>query len=176
MTPHEEFICLYSANHERLLHYIVTLLPNRQDAEDLLQDTSIILLQKFSEYQRGSSFFAWAARIAFYETQNLRRSKARAFAALNKRVATLLSEEAIEESHYVDFSDSIYSALQTCMNSLSTHSRELLMRRYADGADGNTLESEFKRSKNTLFKALERIRSALVLCVEQKLAHSEELA
>ncbi|HLX64538.1 MAG TPA: sigma-70 family RNA polymerase sigma factor [Planctomycetota bacterium] len=168
LTPNEEFISLLTAHHRRLLHYIMTLLPNRQDAEDLLQETTIVLFQKFSQFKPGTSFFAWAARIAYLKVQNLRRCAAPPAVLFDEQVLSALSEEAIEESHTYDLSESLRSALQECLGKLAAGDRALVLRRYEIGATGKSLAQEFNRPENSISKSLGRIRIALLNCVERK--------
>ena len=50
-TDPREFIRLLMENERRIYAYILTLLGNGADAEDVLQETSIILWDKFAEFQ-----------------------------------------------------------------------------------------------------------------------------
>jgi hypothetical protein len=74
---HEEFVRLLNASHRQLLDYLVSLLGNRHDAEDVLQRTSITLWRKFDVFERGTNFAAWAGTVAFYEARNFQRMGAR---------------------------------------------------------------------------------------------------
>ncbi len=74
----EEFVRLLMANERRLLAYILTLLPHVADAQDVLQETSIVLWRKFGEYRPGSDFTAWAYRVAHNMVRNYRAKSAAA--------------------------------------------------------------------------------------------------
>lgn len=74
---HAEFLRLYSRHHYRIPAYIYTLVPHRADAEDLLQETSIILWEKFEQFDPGSDFLAWACQVAFWKFGNHRKRFAR---------------------------------------------------------------------------------------------------
>ena len=62
-----EFVRLYTASSRRIYTYILTLLPNRTDAEDVFQDVSALLWEKFHEFTPGTQFGAWACRIAYFK-------------------------------------------------------------------------------------------------------------
>ena len=62
---HAQFLRLYTRHQHRILAYIYTLVPNRADAEDLLQDTAVLLWEKFAQFELGTDFIAWACRVAF---------------------------------------------------------------------------------------------------------------
>ena len=51
----EEFVRLLMAHERQIFTYILTLLPHVADAEDVLQETSIVLWRKFPEYQAGTT-------------------------------------------------------------------------------------------------------------------------
>ena len=55
---HAEFLRLYTKYQHRILSYIFVLVPNRTDAEDLLQDTAVLLWAKFDEFESGTDFAA----------------------------------------------------------------------------------------------------------------------
>ena len=55
---YERFTALLSRHHAPLMSFILSLRPNWADAEDLLQQTSVVLWRKFAEYRPGSSFLS----------------------------------------------------------------------------------------------------------------------
>ena len=59
-----EFFRLYTGVQKQLYAYLLMLVHNHDDAEDLLQETAGILWEKFDEFIEGSSFAAWAMGIA----------------------------------------------------------------------------------------------------------------
>ena len=68
----EEFMALYSGHQRRLYLYVMTLLPASVDAEDVLQETNLVLWRKFDQYLPGTNFFAWACQITRYEVLKYR--------------------------------------------------------------------------------------------------------
>ena len=60
----EEFVRLFSEHQRKLFKFIFLLAPDHAEAEDVLQETSVILWRKFGEFQSGTDFFRWAAQIA----------------------------------------------------------------------------------------------------------------
>ena len=59
-AQHDEFARLYIESQGRVYGFIATILPNRDDAEDVLQRTSMIMWQKWDQFDstRGSGAFA----------------------------------------------------------------------------------------------------------------------
>src|ERR1035437_1121331 len=56
----EDFMELYASCEHRLYTYIVMLIGDPVDARDILQDTALILWQKYDQFDRSKPFFAWA--------------------------------------------------------------------------------------------------------------------
>lgn len=59
-----EFVRLWTAASPRIHAYLVTLVLNWADAEDLLQDVGVTVWMKFAEYDSSRDFVAWACGIA----------------------------------------------------------------------------------------------------------------
>ncbi len=74
---HDEFTSQLVAVQRRLYAYILTILPNLADADDVLQDTNSVLLRKRKEYAAGTEFGAWACRVAYFEVLALRKKRQR---------------------------------------------------------------------------------------------------
>ena len=68
-----------TAIQRSLYAYILSLLPNRSDAEDILQETNLILCKKAKDYDPDGHFQGWAFRIARFQIMahmtKARRSK-----------------------------------------------------------------------------------------------------
>ena len=64
------FLRLFLQNERRLYAYIFALLPNRADADDLLQEVSLALWDTFDANNPPAHFLAWARRIAYYKVLN----------------------------------------------------------------------------------------------------------
>ena len=70
------FVALLTRYSRRIYSFIRTLVPNQADAEDLLQEVSTTLWEKFGTFRKGSDFRAWAFQIAHYKVLNFRQRRA----------------------------------------------------------------------------------------------------
>ena len=66
----QQFAQQFLRHQNRIYGYIVTLLSNQHDAEDVFQQTSLILWQKWDQYDPGRDFVGWACGIAHNEVRN----------------------------------------------------------------------------------------------------------
>ena len=64
---------LLNGTHAMLLRYVLSLVANRHDAEDVLQRASVVMWKRFGTFESGTDFVAWATTIAFYEVKNFQR-------------------------------------------------------------------------------------------------------
>ena len=80
----------------RLYGYIHSLIPDINDADDLYQQTALVLWNKFGEFDRARDFFAWACGVARGEAANFARRRARQRLYLSADVNLLLVEAHAE--------------------------------------------------------------------------------
>ncbi|MES1194515.1 MAG: sigma factor, partial [Opitutus sp.] len=75
----KRLMALMTRHQRQIFAYIYTLVPRRHDAEDLLQETSVVICEKFNGFTPGTDFVAWACQIAYwrirYSRQKFARSK-----------------------------------------------------------------------------------------------------
>jgi RNA polymerase sigma-70 factor (ECF subfamily) len=167
MRRQEEFVLLYTKTSAALFSYILSLLPSWSDAEDVLQQTSLELWRKFREFEPGSDFMAWACRIARYKALTLIRSRRRDRHVFSLELVERIAEEGIAETQRLDAER---KALNDCLQKLRASERELLQRCYAVGATIRQVAKEVGRTPNSLYKLINRIREALLHCIEARLA------
>src|SRR6266704_5974611 len=77
MDNPEQFTRRWTEAQPIVAGYISAVVPDFQEAEDLLQDVAVILLRKFPEYDPQRPFVAWAIGIAKLEVHMARRRHAR---------------------------------------------------------------------------------------------------
>jgi RNA polymerase sigma-70 factor (ECF subfamily) len=170
MPRQEEFVLLYTKTSAALFSYSLSLLPNWSDAEDILQQTSLELWRKFSQFEAGSDFLAWACQIARYKALTLMRSRGRDRHVFSLEVVERIAEEGIAETRLLDAER---KALNDCLQKLRASERELLQRCYAVGATIKQVAEQVGRTPNSLYKVLNRIREALLRCIEARLAEAD---
>ena len=163
----EEFMALFTAHHRRLFRYILALLPRLHAAEDVLQETNLVLWRRFSEFRAGTDFYAWAARVAFLQVLSYRKSSRRQLLPLDEEVLEALADRSIESTDYLD---AARDALQHCVQKLRADDSELISRRYISGQSGKKVAEELGRPQNSVYKSLGRIRQSLLECIRQTLA------
>lgn len=168
----EEFLRLFFANQASIFSYIFTILPDWSDAEDVLQETSIVLWRNFGEFQPDTNFRAWACKTAFYQVLSFRKRHKKIPLPLSQETIEALSEESNELS---DVLDDRLRALRTCVKKLKARDQDLLHRFYGVSTPTKVLAEQLGRPIGTITKSLTRIRRALLDCVERSIITEEVL-
>jgi RNA polymerase sigma-70 factor (ECF subfamily) len=159
----------YLADHQaRLYGYIHSLVPDVGHADDLYQQTALVLWNKFDEFDRSRSFFAWACGVARLEVANFARARDRQRLFFTSDLSLLLVEahEELTDDELEDRRD----ALSRCVDRLGPKDRELLTECYADPAGVRAAAARRNRSTHSVYNSLRRIRQTLLACVERTLA------
>ncbi len=149
-------------NRHRIYAYIYTLVRNRADAEDLLQETSVTLWEKFSEFDPETDFIAWSFRVALWKVKNFQRKQARAKVTFNEELLDLVAARYESQVPRLGRRREI---LQDCLEKLSHTDREFILSRYEPGASAQTAAEHSGRNIQAAYKALARIRKRLHQCV-----------
>lgn len=155
------------AEHRRGIYgHILSLVPNRNDADDVHQETCVTLWQKHDQYQPGTDFRAWACRIAYYKVLKLRERQVKSPRLFSPDVMEQIDEESIVMS---DALDRRSEALANCREKLPARDQELLGRYYKEGATTRRVASHLRWSTDKLYRAIRRIHDVLYDCVNQAL-------
>jgi RNA polymerase sigma-70 factor, ECF subfamily len=166
----EQIVQLISGCQRRLFLYLLGLLCSRDSAEDALQETNIVLWRKRSQYEPGTNFFAWACQVAFFEAAKARRNRRHRIPVFSEVFLRGIAPELLA---IADGSDALLAALQDCVKELAERDRELIDRRYDEGATTRTVAASVGRSIDAVYKSLSRIHGRLFDCVHDKLKEDD---
>ena len=73
----DDFLSQYSGCESWLFAYLMALLGNRDDAEEVFQETTLALWRSFGDFQPGTDFVRWAKRVAFHRVLTYRKQRQR---------------------------------------------------------------------------------------------------
>ena len=170
-AQNEEFVRLFGLNQGRVFTYIATLLPCWADAEDVLQQTSIVLWRKFDQFDPSGSFLRWAYGVAYREALKYLRQESRQRQVFREAVLEKLTRTHIARS---DLLEKRRLAMDDCVARLSPSDREIIEHYYYQGRKtAAEVARELGRPTNTILHALVRIRGSLQRCIDE-IASSEE--
>ncbi len=163
----KQLMLLMTQHQRRIFSYIYTLVPDRHDAEDILQETSLVICEKFDQFKPGTDFAAWGCQIAYWEVRRARQKYARAKVVFNQEVVDAVAQTA---ATMIEEVSARHEALARCLQKLPARDRELVLTRYEPGCGVEQAAQRSGRSLEAAYKALGRIRKLLLDCVSHQLA------
>lgn len=163
----KQLMALMTRHQRRIFAYIYTLVPDRHDAEDLLQETSVVVCEKFDEFITGTDFVAWACQIAWWRIRYARQKFARAKVVFDDDLLESVAHTAATMRVELD---ARHEALAHCLQKLAPRDRELVLTRYEPGSGVAEAARRSGRSMDAAYKALNRLRKLLHDCVTHEIA------
>ena len=167
---HQQFVKLFSQYQRRLFLFILAQVPNPVEAEEIQQETNIVIWTKFHTFTPGTNFFAWACRIANFEVLKYRDRHRKDRHYFSDEFLQLVAQDVLEDVEHLELRQ---RALAACLNKLSEKDQELIQRRYAPGENGKSVAKYLQRPINAVYQSLGRIRRSLFECINRQLASEE---
>lgn len=164
---HDHFAELFVRNQARVYRYIVMLVPNRADADELFQETNLTLWKRWDSYDRSRDFLPWACKIAMNHVRNFWRKRQHVPLVFDEDLLLKLSQLRIQEDEMLERRQ---RALADCLAQLKPHQRQAVERYYATSNTIRSTACEEGRSIAAVYKMLEGIRAILHDCIDRKLA------
>ena len=158
------FVELLTLHQRTVYGFIYTLVPNAADAEDLLQQTSLILWQKFEEFDANRSFSAWACGIAHFTVLDHLKKMRRSRVVFDDELMALLAEtrQNREQVHLAD-----RTRLTECIEELSEADRKLIKLCYTANRTIKAAAAAMDRPVNAVYMSLVRVRRLLGNCIRR---------
>jgi RNA polymerase sigma-70 factor, ECF subfamily len=163
-----EFLRLFVRHQQQIYAYILTLVPNVHDADDLFQEGITVMWRKFDQFQPGTNFAAWGIQVMRYEILDYRRNLARSkqvlmedsfFETLIDRMSTIQDDVAVR-----------IEALRKCQTLLDNRSKRILKMRYERNISVDEIASFLTLSRRHVYHILGQINSVLLRCMRRTLA------
>ena len=170
----DEFMELVTLHQTRLYGYIFALVGSAEDADDLFQQTILVLWRKFDQFERGSDFARWAWTTAKFEVRNFQRTSRRGRVVFSDSLVNQIVSEAELEDETAD-GMARERALKECVTKLPADDRELLNLCYQDRTKVKDIAARLGRSSQSVCNSLGRIRTALFNCIQRVLTREGEV-
>jgi RNA polymerase sigma-70 factor (ECF subfamily) len=159
---------LITSVQQRLHAYILTMLPRSSAADDILQETNLVMWKKIDSYEPGTNFNAWAYKIAYFQTLSyVKKAKRHEWLRFDTELMETLADEIEEEFESFDEEN---STLRRCIDKLSEADRKFVIQRYYDEMSLKELAELVGRSVGALKQVMFRIRGSLKTCIQNTMA------
>lgn len=160
----QRFLRHYLASERDVLRTVAALVPNVEDARDVVQQATLALWEHFADYDPSRPFTPWACAFA----QNV----ARQWLSRSQRWQAVLNGGLVDElirrrGELQGEMDDRFRHLRQCLNKLPAEQRGLVAGYYQRRAPVETLALETGRTVDAVYKMLQRLRAALRGCIER---------
>lgn len=162
-----EYLQLVTRHQAAICGYIRSIAPGL-NADDVLQETNIVLWEKAATFERGSNFKAFAFRVAHFKVlEALRRAKREQWLRFDSELLEMIAARRAEEEIG---GTGRQHALRECLADLSAEDRGLIHERYTDRRTVRDIARNRERSEGAMQQVFFRIRNALRTCIERTLS------
>jgi RNA polymerase sigma-70 factor (ECF subfamily) len=169
--PSESFEQLAMPHFERLYNFACWLTHDRQEAEDLVQETYVKALKGFKSFQPGTNFRAWIYKIlrnAFLTSRTGLKATATAQLDLEGEEEALPAAEETPESILLQRSDG--RLVQQALEQLPVAYREVLLLCEVEEMSYQEISATLVIPMGTVMSRLSRARKALRRGLQQQFA------
>ena len=156
---------------EALYNFACWLTHDRQEAEDLVQETYAKALKGFSSFRPGTNFRAWIYRIlrnAFLTSRTGLKATATVSLDLENEEGDLPTVEETPESILLLRSDG--QLVQQALEELPVAYREILLLCEVEEMSYQEISATLAIPMGTVMSRLSRARKALRVCLQQEFA------
>jgi len=139
-------------------------------ANDVLQETNVVLWQKSDQFTLGTNFRAWVFKIARFQVMAYRQKKSRDRHIFDDDAVTCVADAFEERAEMLD--DEV-TALSHCLNELPDEGRNLIEQRYKQGVSVKLIAENIGGTANHVAVRLHRLRMTLLKCIRKRGVGSE---
>lgn len=169
------FARLLTANHRRLHAFTLALVANAADADDVMQDASGVLWEKFASFDReapDSDFAAWAMAVIRIIVMRHHRSRhRRSMLPLSDELVGQIADDAAALSGEFE---ARREALAVCLGKLTADDRRFITWRYDEDLPVKVAAQRLGVSPQAVYKSLTRVHDALHRCILLRLREGGE--
>jgi len=161
----ERFVRLWTEVQLAVDHYIHALVRDSAVARDLVQETALVLLRRFGEYDEGRPFLRWALGVAKFQVLAFHRDNARSFITFDTKLLDQFTEVWAEAAPASGIRS---SALEVCLDRLPARPREMIRLRYFEELNSEQIAQRLRTKSAAVRVSLQRIREQLRACIERQ--------
>jgi len=163
----EAFVELMTRYQGHLYGYALSLTADPEAANDLLQETNVVLWENWREFEIGTNFKSWSFRVAHFQFMAQRQRRFRDRLCFGDDLVAVIAVEAkdLDETY-----EQRVASLAICLKLLKPRWHEIVRLRYSEGFAVQRIATEIGLSANAISQLLFRARRSLIECVKREQA------
>ena len=152
-----------------LKRYVLSLLPNPSEAEDVVQEVFLTVTAKANDFQQGTNFKAWLLAIARFKVKEQARQDRRRANRLSEAVIDLIEADMSVEEVSPEDEEERMRALACCIDKLPKKQRTILELQYKERMKSGQIAEELGWKASAVYSILTKARANLRKCIEWNL-------
>ena len=169
MELSDEFVLELTQCQQRLYGYIFRRLANRDQTQEVLQQTNLVLCRKANDFKLGTNFAAWSCTVAHYQILSYRKSLGRDRLVFADEVVAIIDERENES----EMREGVLSHLRHCLEAMSSDNQVFIKLRYEGELSMKQIATEVGKTVGAVKVKLHRLRRSLRDCVQNRLQEKQ---
>jgi RNA polymerase sigma-70 factor (ECF subfamily) len=162
-----EFIALLIRHEVRLRAFALSLIPHWADADEVLQEATVVMWRKFDQFEPETNFLSWGFKIIHLVSKDFRKRQSRSRIQFSSDLLSdMLTDAALEAAEELSLRERL---LGDCLAKLGEKARTLVQMKYEQGKRAEEISALAEMSVEAVHKAIGRARRALFDCVNRGL-------
>jgi len=153
---------LFLERYSRTIHsLIVRIIPSKEEAEELTQDTFLKAFRKLDTFKGDCSFSTWLFRIAYNTAISATRKKKIIFPLIDDTMLENVSEELMDTVFDEDDNEHRLQQLEEAITKLNVEEKTLITLYYTDGKPVAEIAEMLQQTSDNIKIKLFRIRKKI---------------
>lgn len=160
------FVRQLMKHRKRIYAFILTLVGNSSDADDIMQDTAALMWQKYHQSEEIVDFSALGMQIAHFKVLEFRKKQYTSKIQFNSELFESILGGAVSMEEKLD---ERFQALKKCLSKLDITSRKLVQAQHQKGQTIKNIAASLNMSQHVAYKRIGRLHNQLLQCVHRTL-------
>jgi RNA polymerase sigma-70 factor (ECF subfamily) len=157
------FVRLLSRHQGQIYAYILSVIGNYNDSDDILQETSGKLWEIFDRYEPGTDFLKWSLSVAYYRILEYRKKAKRSKTMIyTDEFFKQLSDSA---PNHLSRTREHLEKLKHCIEKLQPREASLIALRYNKSISVREIAARINRPIRSVYFSLTRVQHLLLKCI-----------
>lgn len=172
MEKEKLFIKLMRQSQDIVYPFILMMVHNAADAEEIMQETYAVMWKNFDSFQPTTNFTAWGFKIARFQTLRFIEKASRSKVFISAELMQSIADRAEKK---LEMLSPLKESLRICLRKLDKRDYNLIRMRYEGGVTTKKLAEVVGLSTHVMYHTIAKIHTKLRLCIRRMLAEQGEL-
>ena len=167
----EDLIRTAVKHQDALVGYAYAMLRDWSSAEDVFQESIVVLSRKWERFDPEKNALSWIRGIVRFQTLNLMRTRKNEVLCGDEGLLDVIDRqfEKYADEWGTSRLDAMRAALRRCIQGIGERGRGLILGFYEASLSCRNLAQSTGRTENAVRLHLHRIRKRLKECIERKM-------